>query len=181
MQCFENFGGGQMPQRPPPGYAPEHSVDQGSPTFLKLRVTFWYRFMRRADSLIHTLLTKIWSICLNYVIINANSIINQCENTDHVHAIIRTSPRATHMVRAGDLVPAGTVLVTAAVDTLQYSPRYLKLPTSGTISVIILLNVKTTRYSTAYELRISVQECWFGKMCVLVGLGKILDVDYRAG
>ena len=26
----------------------------GSPTFLKLRATFWYKFMRRATSLIHT-------------------------------------------------------------------------------------------------------------------------------
>jgi len=29
---------------------------QGSPTFLKLRATSWYRFMRRATSLMHTLL-----------------------------------------------------------------------------------------------------------------------------
>ena len=31
-----------------------HSLNQGSPTFLKLRATSRYRFMRRANSLIHT-------------------------------------------------------------------------------------------------------------------------------
>jgi len=38
--------------------------------------------------------------------------IHQRDKTDHVHVIFRTSPRATHMFRAGDLVPAGTMLVT---------------------------------------------------------------------
>ena len=37
--------------------------------------------------------------------------IHQCENTDHVYAIVRTSPLATHMVRAG------TVLVTPTVNS----------------------------------------------------------------
>jgi len=41
--------------------------------------------------------------------------IHQCEDTDHVYAIVRTSPRATHVVRAGDLAPAGTMLVTPAL------------------------------------------------------------------
>jgi len=41
--------------------------------------------------------------------------IHQCQNTDHVYAIVRTSLQVTHMVRAGDLVPAGTVLVTPAL------------------------------------------------------------------
>jgi len=39
-------------------------------------------------------------------------VIHQCEDTDQVYVIFRTSPRATHIVRAGDLVPAGTTLVT---------------------------------------------------------------------
>ena len=34
---------------------------------------------------------------------------------DHLYAIVRTSPRATHVVHAGDLVPAGTRLVTRRV------------------------------------------------------------------
>jgi len=33
-------------------------------------------------------------------------------STDHVYAIVSTSPRTTHVIHAGDLVPAGTVLVT---------------------------------------------------------------------
>ena len=32
--------------------------------------------------------------------------IHQCEDIGHVYAIVRISPRATHVVRAGDLVPA---------------------------------------------------------------------------
>jgi len=38
--------------------------------------------------------------------------IYQCEDTDHVYAIARTGPRATHVVCAGGLAPAGTMLVT---------------------------------------------------------------------
>jgi len=87
-------------------------MKQGSPTFLKLTATFWYRFMRRATNLIHILLNK----CAQFVSIMLSLIqikyIHQCENTDHVYAIVRTSPLATHVVRAGDLVPVGTVLVT---------------------------------------------------------------------
>jgi len=40
--------------------------------------------------------------------------IHQCEDTDHVYVIFRTSPRETHIVRAGNLVPAYTMLVTPA-------------------------------------------------------------------
>jgi len=42
--------------------------------------------------------------------------IHQCRDTKHVYAIVRTSPRATHVVRVGDLVPAGTMLVTPVLD-----------------------------------------------------------------
>jgi len=38
--------------------------------------------------------------------------INQCEDADHIYAIVGTSPRATKVVRVGDLLPAGTMLVT---------------------------------------------------------------------
>jgi len=41
---------------------------------------------------------------------------HQCEDTDHVCAIVRTGPRATHVVRAGHLAPASTMLVTPAVE-----------------------------------------------------------------
>jgi len=37
--------------------------------------------------------------------------IYQCEDINYVYAIVRTNPRATHVVHAGDLVPAGTMLV----------------------------------------------------------------------
>jgi len=33
------------------------------------------------------------------------------EGTCHITAIYRTGPRVTHMVHAGDLIPAGTILV----------------------------------------------------------------------
>jgi len=39
-------------------------------------------------------------------------IFLKCEDIDHANVIFRTGPRATYMVLAGDLVPAGTTLVT---------------------------------------------------------------------
>jgi len=45
--------------------------------------------------------------------------IHQYEDTDYVSVIFRTGPRATHMVRAGDLVPGGTTLVTPDVEWPQ--------------------------------------------------------------
>jgi len=41
--------------------------------------------------------------------------IHQCENTDHVYAIVSTGLWATHVVHAGDLAPTGTMLVIPAV------------------------------------------------------------------
>jgi len=38
--------------------------------------------------------------------------IRKCEDIDHANVIFRTGPRAIYMVLAGDLVPAGTTLVT---------------------------------------------------------------------
>jgi len=49
---------------------------------------------------------------LNYVITNKIKNIRHCEDTNHVTAIVRTGPRATHMVRAG------TMLVTPELQTL---------------------------------------------------------------
>jgi len=43
--------------------------------------------------------------------------IYQCEDTDHVCAIVRTGPGAIHVVRAGDLAPAGTMLVTPGLNS----------------------------------------------------------------
>jgi len=50
-------------------------------------------------------------------------VIHQCEDTDRVYVIFRTSPWATHMVCAGDLVPAGTTLVT---PELAYMPSCIR-------------------------------------------------------
>jgi len=35
---------------------------------------------------------------------------------DHADVVFRTGPRATYLVLAGDLVPAGTTLVTSVLD-----------------------------------------------------------------
>jgi len=83
------------------------SLVQGSQTFLKLRATSWYRFMRRATSVIHTSEIKILNLSSIMSSLIKIKDIHKCEDTDQVYAIVRTSPRATHVVRAGDLVPAG--------------------------------------------------------------------------
>ena len=41
--------------------------------------------------------------------------IHQCEDSDHVYAVVRTSPWATNVIRTGELAPAGTMLVTPAL------------------------------------------------------------------
>jgi len=73
--------------------------------------------MRRATNLIHTLL--IYNLLnLSSIMLSINKIskdIHLDEDTDHPYAICRTSPQATNMVCAGDLVLAGTTLVTPDV------------------------------------------------------------------
>jgi len=44
--------------------------------------------------------------------------IHPCQDIEHVYAIVRTSPLMTHMVRAGDLVPAGTMLATPGLERI---------------------------------------------------------------
>jgi len=39
-------------------------------------------------------------------------VIHQYEDPDNVYDIVRTDPRAIHVVHMGDLVPASTMLVT---------------------------------------------------------------------
>jgi len=46
--------------------------------------------------------------------------IYQCEDADRVYAVFRTSLWATHVVRTGDLVPTGTMLVTPGLDLVCY-------------------------------------------------------------
>jgi len=57
-------------------------------------------------------LFNLSSIILSLIKIEDN---HQYKETGHVYAIVRTSPRATHVVRTGDLVPASTMLVTTPV------------------------------------------------------------------
>ena len=87
------------------------AIEQRSPTFFKLRATVLlrYQLMRKDTSLIHTS-GKNALFTFNYVTIKA---IHECEDTDHVNATFRTGPRGTH---AGDLVPAGTILVTLEIQ-----------------------------------------------------------------
>ena len=61
--------------------------------------------------------------------------IHQREDTDHVHAIVRTGPRATHMIHVGDLAPAGTMLVTPVLEELFQHLNILCLPKLYTLSV----------------------------------------------
>jgi len=42
--------------------------------------------------------------------------IHQREDADHVYAIVRTGPRVIYVVRAGDLVPTGAMLVTLGLE-----------------------------------------------------------------
>jgi len=59
----------------------------------------------------HTSEIKICSIYF-YVII---SDANLCDDTHHLNAVLKTGSGATNAVFAGDLVPAGTVLVNPGV------------------------------------------------------------------
>jgi len=61
---------------------------------------------------------KIWlpwiSLILNF------KDIYQCEDNDRVYAIIKAGLSATHVVHTGDLVPAGTMLVTPGLHLICY-------------------------------------------------------------
>jgi len=74
-----------------------------------------YRLMRRATSLVHSSEIKILlNLSLIMLLLIKINNIHLCEDTFHVAAILRTTPQATHVVRAGDLLPVGTMLVTLA-------------------------------------------------------------------
>jgi len=65
--------------------------------------------MRKAASLIRTSEIKILlNLPANILVL----IFVKCEDTDHANVLFRTGPRATYVVLAGDLVPAGPALVT---------------------------------------------------------------------
>ena len=46
-------------------------------------------------------------------------IFVNCEDIDHANVIFKTVPRATYVVLAGDLVPAGTTLVTPWLESFN--------------------------------------------------------------
>jgi len=72
--------------------------------------------MRRVTSLICTseikFLLSVPSIILVLIFVN-------CEHIDHANVIFKTVPRATYMVLAGDLVPAGTTFVAPALESFS--------------------------------------------------------------
>jgi len=57
---------------------------------------------------------KIAQFTFNYFSID----IRKCEGIDHADVIFRTCPRATYIILAGDLVPAGTTLMTRVLHIL---------------------------------------------------------------
>jgi len=88
--------------------------------YIRSHQPFWncelllvYRLMRRATSFIHTSEIKILFSLLSIIFI---LIFINVKTFDHANVIFRTSPRTTYMALAGDLVPAGTTLVTPGVD-----------------------------------------------------------------
>ena len=84
-------------------------LHQGSPTFLKLRATSCVPINAGATSLIQVCITHFWNTNFAQFTFHYFSI---GEDIDHANVIFRTGPRATYMVLAGDLAPAGTTLVT---------------------------------------------------------------------
>jgi len=76
--------------------------------------------MQRATSLIYSSLSEI-NIFRNSSLMMLSSIrvviviIIYVKTLIMFNTIIRTGPRTTHVVRAGDLMPAGTTLVTPAI------------------------------------------------------------------
>ena len=93
------------------------SLHQGSPTFMQLRATSWDQLTLRAAIVCYTLLK--WNLVqfTYYVIIND---VNLCDDTHHLNAILKTGPRVTNVVLGGDLVPAGTVLMTPGLHTAAH-------------------------------------------------------------
>jgi len=66
--------------------------------------------------LIHNSEIKIAQFTFNCFSID----IRKCEQIDHTNVFFRTGPRATYMVLAGDLVPAGTALVTLDLEGVYH-------------------------------------------------------------
>ena len=101
-------------------------LNQGSPPFLKNQGSPFTNGFETENHFLaqihakgcqfatHTFEIKTWLICLQSL--TKIKDIHQCKDTDHVYAVVRTRPWATHVVRAGDLAPAGTMLVTPGLN-----------------------------------------------------------------
>ena len=70
-----------------------------------------YRLMRRATNLIRTYEIKILLNLLSVIL-----VLMFREDIDHANVIFRAGPRATCVILAGNSVPAGTTLVTPALE-----------------------------------------------------------------
>ena len=109
--------------------------------------------MREATNLIYTSeINKIIQFIFNYFIINRINDINLCEDNDHVNYIFRKGPQTIHVVHAGDLLPAGTMLVnTGSWLSFSYARVHNKLSQfvhDNKILIILLFkSVKQQRHS----------------------------------
>ena len=87
-------------------------LQQGSPTFLKLRATSSVPINANG----YYFDAHFWN--KNFAQFTFNYL-----SVDHANDIFRTGPRVTYMVLAGDLVPAGTTLVTPGLQALVFHAR----------------------------------------------------------
>jgi len=69
----------------------ENLLEQGSPTFMQLRATSWYRLTLRATSLIHIPEVK-FLLNLPSILLLLTEITY--DESHHVNAIFKTDPRA---------------------------------------------------------------------------------------
>jgi len=74
--------------------------------------------------------------------------IHKCEDTDHVYAFVKTGPRATHLVRTGDLVPTGTMLVTLILNNVNAQVCFI---TEWKLHANAYLSVSTPSFVELYS------------------------------
>jgi len=99
---------------PEPDVADAMPLGQGSPTFItfKWELLLGYQLTLRATNLIHASeIKKFAQFTFKLSFIN----VNLWDDTHHFNVIFKNGPRVTYVVLAGDLVPAGTVLVNPAL------------------------------------------------------------------
>jgi len=78
------------------------------------------------------------------------------EDIDHANVIVVTSPKATYMVLAGDLVPADTTLVTPAVKFLVWENTMRK-----ELQPLEVTSKLTTGFAYNDTSRVLHKECYF--------------------